>query len=389
MRYRYLDGLRGLAALIVVVDHFAISFFPAAVDIDAPAHHAAAIESLIESTPLHLLVAGNFSVCIFFVLSGFVLSARFFKTKQRSVVVAYAIKRYWRLAVPVITSVMLAFLLIKLHVFSNNQLSYATGSAWLRRFWQTDPSFWQALYHGTIGVFISGKSDQFNTVLWTMKSELIGSFLVFIILYAVGKWRYRVLIYALLAILLFRTYYIAFLAGLVICDYYHTGSGRLQTWLQKGWWIPLVLISLYLGSSPVDGLRHTPFQYLTPLMPLGLSVAFVTHIVGAIGLVLAILYAPPLQRLLARKPMTYLGNLSFGLYLTHLFIIGSFSSLVFRSLLPHLSYGLSFVIMLIPSGLLIWLVAHLFMNYVDKSTIQLSTTFHKRVMNSYKLLFSR
>src|SRR4051794_16656837 len=106
MKFRYLDGLRGLAALIVVIDHLAISFFQAATDGSITRYHAQTAEKLVFATPLHLLVSGNFSVCIFFVLSGFVLSAKFFRTHERSVAVASAWKRYLRLELPILGSVM-------------------------------------------------------------------------------------------------------------------------------------------------------------------------------------------------------------------------------------------------------------------------------------------
>lgn len=379
MRFRYLDGLRGLAALIVVLDHYAIGFFPAAVDVNAAAHYAG-IEHWFQSTPLHILVGGNFSVCIFFVLSGFVLSAKFFRTRERGVVLASAAKRYLRLAVPVIASVMLAYLLISLHWFYNTQLAHQTGSLWLLRFWREQPSIWSALYHGSIGVFVGGASDAYNTVLWTMKVELIGSFLVFAVLLSLGKLRYRAVAYVLLCLLLVKTYYPAFILGIAICDYCHNGGGVIEKYLRRGWWLPLLVLSLYLGSSPVGDLRGTPFAHLTGLMPAGLSVATITHIIGGAGLVLAVVHATKLQQWLAAKPLQLLGVTSFALYLTHLLVMGSFSSFVFTKLSPAVGYGLGFVLMVIPSAMLIWFVARLFTRLVDQPAMRLSDGF-------YRLLF--
>ena len=370
MRVRFLNGLRGIASLIVVFDHIAISFFPAAVDIDAPAHHSS-LEWLVERTPLHLLVAGNFSVCIFFVLSGFVLSTKFFETKKNSVVVAMAIKRYFRLALSILASVLLAYGLIRLHLFKNVELSGQTGSLWLLRFWRTMPSFFGTLYHGLVGVFISGKSDEFNTVLWTMRLELIGSFMVFAVLLAFGKSRFRATLYILLGILLVKSYLVAFLAGVVLSDYYVSASGKgtLSRLLSKGWWVLPLVVGLYLGSSPVDSLRSTPFQHL--VLPAGLAVAMTMHIVGAILLVGSLLYAKPIQRLLTRRSMVYLGDLSFGLYLTHIFILGTFASYLFVHF-SSLSYGVRFLVTIVPALLLMLGVAHLFTKYVDQQAIRLS-----------------
>ena len=386
MRLRYLDGLRGLAAA-VVIDHYMISYFPAAVNIDAPAHHAG-FEQVVERTPLHLLVAGNFAVCIFFVLSGFVLSTKFFTKHNRGDLLASATKRYGRLALPVAASVMVAFVLIKLHAFHNVTLEQQTGSLWLLRFWRSNPSFWGALYHGFAGVFTSGQSDAFNTVLWTMKIELMGSFLVIAVLLACGRWRYRAVVYALLGLIFFRSYYVTFVAGSALCDLFHWQAGspalvkKLKKALQKGWWLPLLLLSLYLGSCPVDRLSGTLFAYVH--LPFGMPVALTAHVLGAVGLTLAVLYAQPLQKFLARERLARFGDVSFSLYLTHLFVLGTFAAVAFTWLRPRTSYGWAFLLMIGPSLALTWLVAKLFMKYIDLKAIILTNAMYGKLVKIYR-----
>ncbi len=371
MKFRYLDGLRGLAALIVVIDHFAISFFPAATDGSVHTTHRA-LEGVVQRTPLHLFVSGNFAVCIFFVLSGVVLSAKFFRTGDKQVVVASASKRYARLMLPVLASVLLSFFLLLVNAYHNVQASLQSGSQWLGGFWQFHPSTRDALYHATIGVFVSGHSD-YNTVLWTMKTELLGSFLVFLILLSVGKWRYRVAAYLLLGLLLAKTYYITFMLGVATCDYYHNGGRTVATTLERGLWLPLAALSLYLGSCPVGTLKGTLFQSAITLMPAGVSVSVLAHILGAFGLVVAILYTPFLQRLLTQKPALYLGKISFSLYLTHFLIVGSLASYLFARLAPAVGYRLGFLLMIVPVGLVIWLVAHFFTTLIDEPSVRLSS----------------
>ena len=368
MKFRYLDGLRGLAALIVVIDHFAISFFQGATDASIRPTHGP-VEAAVQQTPLHILVSGNFSVCVFFILSGIVLSSKFFQTGNRTVVSASAIKRYPRLALPVLGCVLLAFLLMTVQAFANVPAAQITGSTWLAALWQFPPHFFNALYQGSIGVFIKGSSD-YNTVLWTMKIELIGSFLVFALLFAIGKARHRYLIYLALGLLLIKTYYLAFILGIALCDgYYHWGKPTKATW---HWivWVPLTVVSLLLASFPVGTLTGTWFAFAQGVLPAGASVATTTHILGAFGLILALLYTPTLQDVLTTKPMLYFGKISFALYLTHLYIVGSFSSYLFTKTEPVFGYGLGFMIMIIPSILLIWLVADLFNRLVDEPAIR-------------------
>ncbi len=368
MKFDYLDGLRGLAALIVVIDHFAISFFPAAVDGSVKVLHGG-FEPFVQLSPLHLLVAGNFSVCIFFALSGFVLSARYFQTHSRRAVIAGARRRYLRLSIPVLASVMLAFVLISFHAFSNRALAEQTGSQWLNRFWNIRPNFLDALYHGAVGVFIGRPNDGYNTVLWTMQTELIGSFLVFTTLFAFGNWRYRKWIYALLLLIFAQSYYVAFMAGLIMCDICHT-SRRLQVGARL--WVPLLLVGLYLGACPVDTLAGTPYAILQNRLPGDLPVGRTLHIVGAILVLMSVVSAAPLQRMLSRKPLVYFGKLSFSLYLTHLFILGSVTSALFLVFQPQLGYGYAFCLSALLSAPVIAGVAHLFYRYID--TIAIKTT---------------
>jgi len=380
VKFRFLDGLRGLAALIVVIDHFAIGFFQAATDGSIHLTHGA-FESVIEATPLHILVSGNFSVCVFFILSGIVLSAKFFRSGEKKFVIASAIKRYPRLMLPVLGCVLLAFFLMATQTFYNVQAASVTGSTWLGEFWQFHPNFFNALYQGTIGTFVKGSSD-YNTVLWTMKTELIGSFLVFGFLLLAGKFRYRYLVYVLLGLLLIKTYYVSFVLGIALCDGYFSGGTASRSRMHWSLWVPLILVSIFLASCPVGTLDGTLFHYVQGHMPLAMSVTVTSHILGALGLIVVILYAPALQHLLITKPMLYLGKISFALYLTHLYVIGSFSSYVFAQIAPWMGYRTGFIVMLIPSALLIWLAAHVFDHFVDEPAIRLSGRLYRRLFQT-------
>ncbi|WP_368259248.1 acyltransferase family protein, partial [Blautia wexlerae] len=72
-RLRSLDGLRGLAAVIVLVHH-ALLVIPA---LAAP-YYGQTVQPglpwLLVHTPLHLLWAGTEAVYLFFILSGLVLT---------------------------------------------------------------------------------------------------------------------------------------------------------------------------------------------------------------------------------------------------------------------------------------------------------------------------
>jgi peptidoglycan/LPS O-acetylase OafA/YrhL len=66
-KYKNLDGLRGLAALIVVFWHYSLGFAPSLSGGAAPRH--VPLESLLSTTPLHIFIAGPSAVSLFFVLT--------------------------------------------------------------------------------------------------------------------------------------------------------------------------------------------------------------------------------------------------------------------------------------------------------------------------------
>jgi peptidoglycan/LPS O-acetylase OafA/YrhL len=110
-RLRPLDGLRGLAALVVVVHH-AVQVAPATTQaLDGPVQ-VGSLSWWWTYTPLRLTWAGNEAVLVFFVLSGFVLALPALTHSLR--LAPYYAKRLLRLYLPVWGSLTVAALLVVL-----------------------------------------------------------------------------------------------------------------------------------------------------------------------------------------------------------------------------------------------------------------------------------
>ena len=76
-KIQYLEGIRGVAALMVFFHHFLLAFFPSFNFAGDPAtSHLGTFELNYWRTPLSVFTNGEFMVSLFFVLSGFVLSVR-------------------------------------------------------------------------------------------------------------------------------------------------------------------------------------------------------------------------------------------------------------------------------------------------------------------------
>lgn len=70
-RVKALDGIRGIAAIMVFFSHFAVMFYPAFYWSNKEISHCNDIDFFIGQTPLSFLCNGNSGVMIFLMLTGF------------------------------------------------------------------------------------------------------------------------------------------------------------------------------------------------------------------------------------------------------------------------------------------------------------------------------
>src|SRR4051812_4008381 len=102
-RFAELEGLRGVAAIMVVLYHFLLAFYSLAFLGIGNGYEVAQhmrLEDNLYGNPIMAFLSGSFAVAIFFVLSGFVLSIGFFATKKHEILQKLAAKRYLRLMLP-------------------------------------------------------------------------------------------------------------------------------------------------------------------------------------------------------------------------------------------------------------------------------------------------
>jgi peptidoglycan/LPS O-acetylase OafA/YrhL len=366
-----------VAALTVVINHLMFMFLPFAVN--GSGFGYGRLQHLIHDTPFYLIVSGDFAVAIFFVLSGIVLSAKFFRTRDETVVAASAVKRYFRLAIPTLGSVSIAYLLLKLG-WMYNQPAGALTSEWWKNFWQFGPSLKDALYQGTYGAFFT-ENNTYNPVLWTMKLEFLGSFLVFATLLLFGRLHNRWIAYGLLAAFFATSYFLAFVLGVAICDYYFNGDGRIQRLLQRGWWVPVLAVSLLLGSFPVTNTHGTIFAAIPPHAYI---VAFI-HIVAAFGTICAVMSVPVLQWALERRPVQLLGRISYPLYLLHFLVLGSYTSYLFVTLAGQFGLKWAIVGSVPPTLVILFISSYLYARWVDEPAIRLSGQVYRRLFRTRRV----
>ena len=151
-RLDHLDGLRGVAAVAVVIFHLMSALMPWLVAEQQPGAHWLAY------TPFAVLWNGTFAVSVFFVLSGFVVTNA--TLRKSDPIWIDVVIRYLRLAIPATASTLVAWLLLSLFPTSATDLAALTGSRWLGWTYQeTIPGPAAAIYNGMAGIFLTGGSS--------------------------------------------------------------------------------------------------------------------------------------------------------------------------------------------------------------------------------------
>ena len=103
-REEQLDGLRGIAALIVMNSHFICAFFPYLnskffPEIFGQSNSNSYLIKFLQSPPVSIFFNGHAAVCVFFVLSGYVLAIPFHQ-KNLEKLYLRILSRYLRLNIP-------------------------------------------------------------------------------------------------------------------------------------------------------------------------------------------------------------------------------------------------------------------------------------------------
>lgn len=318
-RVHSLDGLRGLAALVVLFHH---SLLASSAKL-AGAYQARGLESLpipkglapasgtldwlITYTPLHVFWAGPEFVVVFFVLSGFVLSLPVARGRSLNAF-AYYPSRMARLYLPVWGALALAaalHLLVSRHTLA--------GAGWWLNIHVHGLTLKALERDATLG---SGAGDYgFTSVLWSLHWEVIFSLLLPILLLLPLKA--RSVAGALLVLCAVALSYgeskltlelPPFLLGMLLAFQAHRIE-RLEHLLGRR---SLGAAALGLALFAASLCLLSADWWLSPARATqGLVAA------GACLLLVLALSARPLKWLLSSRPMQWTGKRAFSLYLVH------------------------------------------------------------------------
>ncbi|HYM03350.1 MAG TPA: acyltransferase [Stellaceae bacterium] len=328
-RIAALDGIRGWAALVVLLSHM----------------FSETNRSLLPEMAnglTRLLLDGNLAVYIFFILSGEALSAHYVRTHDLAFVRVLAARRYFRLTIPILMASGLVFLLMATGFsFAHPAGIIINRPDWLGAFLQFEPSWPSFLDYTLHRVYTQVHADtDYVPFLWTMKIELRGSFVVFATLLLVNglRPRQRIKVYAAaaLAVLVFDRVLIGFICGLIFAELRAAGTMSQLRDRPSRW--AMLILAIFAAAVTVSTMRA--FELGTPVTSVAVSdlltklVLFKeTHIedfdfmnLYALLVMCLIFASRRLDRFFMSRLSKFLGRLSFPLYLVQFPVLISVTS---------------------------------------------------------------
>lgn len=331
-KFLALDSLRGIAAFIVFFGHFTGLFCSKA--------------QMTYFTELPFLINGVSSVYLFFALSGFVLSYKFWSTFSLKKLIQAAILRYFRLLFIVFIAGLFVYILSMFHIlYDSFDFSY-------RMFAPIEVSI-KEIFFQNITVFFTG--IHVDKVFWTMKVEYLGSIMTFglvFIFFQIPKKHSMLLIIIFASYLaiqftsLYRLQVMAnfslfFILGCLASKYIQHKA--ILTFLNKDSKMHFMLLCAYL-------LIFFTFFSIYPISP---SIDqdpkynktfFLFYALMATFLVCGAICIKPIRLFLEFKPLVFFGKISFPFYAIHSLVFGSFNVWFLRFF--HENHNLFIIILL-------------------------------------------
>jgi len=220
-RVGYLDSARGLASLAVVFGHFILAFDPYGTI------------AWVHYSPIHILYDGFAAVSFFFVLSGFILSSKYFNDAAPILDLAayssYVVKRVFRIY-PLYIFLILASIALKLLFFRQISTTPALSS-WLHSMWTETGSL---DYFLSKAYFLPRRST-FIPQAWTLGIELLFSLMIPLDVLAVRCNVFATVIIIVIAMFFTTTgvFALHFLTGILVA-YYSDSISKYMSSLSKG-----------------------------------------------------------------------------------------------------------------------------------------------------------
>lgn len=306
-RLDYLDGLKGLFTVLVLVGHFGMMFGNNGY-IGWGASKEAMIDPVatyLSNLPMSLIINNSIPLYLFMALIAFFPAYKYFKTKDDKALVKSSVLRYFRFLPMVLVAFIFSYLFRVFNLYCAEDFFKYTGNTWIREGFLTKYSLFEVLRDGLLFSFIS-RTNEVNS-LWCLYYLFLGSLLTYVFVWIIGKVKHRECIYILVSLfLLLDPTYLSFIAGVGVADI--VCNSKIME--NKSIMIFFLILGLIIGYFP------------SVFLPYWLDVT-VLYAVGGFFILIGIIGLFSKSKFLNSKTLVYLGKESFSLIIVHIFVLFS------------------------------------------------------------------
>jgi peptidoglycan/LPS O-acetylase OafA/YrhL len=339
---KHLDGLRGWAAMSVMLHHMSYHLFFLIGGIP---------EMVVKCVEFITVWEGNLSVTIFFVLSGRVLAYSFLSTKEPLKIVESMIKRPFRLIIPCFISLVVHWILQVTNSYSSMETALEVVKA-PNKWWEYKVGHkieFSQIFSKTLQLFLAPYQlppSPIMHVYWTLPIEFVNSYIVYIVA-LIGsylkkkKWiLYSSILFISWINCLNNSWTAPFISGLIIAEMAQDGIFKSiedtpkENYVKYGLLITIVacilcqvvrnekeqsFVLLYLSNFVLanKNLHYPRFNQLNLL-----------YLILASCLICLFELSPLYRKIFNAKILQFFGKISFGVYLLHPLIIPSIGSAI-------------------------------------------------------------
>jgi peptidoglycan/LPS O-acetylase OafA/YrhL len=328
-RIAYLESIRGLAALQVLLLHFFAAFAPGLV---FPMATGSGIAAAIHLSPFFFLYDGYSAVYIFFALSGYVLTRSF--ERHLAQPAAQVLARIVRLGLPAVAATLIAAAVMLIFGRPNVPAGEITQSAWFADQWDAQLSVVSALKDGIVNALFLGYRNlpgatflapwqqsieqSFVAPLWTLSIEFYGSMAILLLCWSARQSRMLWFVVVTLgAAFTIRSAYICFFVGHLLAH-----AHRAERPTPQSRFFPILSIIIGVGCCILAEVWQPQWLkelcgYQSHLLFPGQFAPMQQKAYGAILVLVGIIDLQPARRLLSVPWLVERSKLSFPLYLVH------------------------------------------------------------------------
>ncbi len=303
MKLNYIQGLKGVSMLTVLFGHFYLIF------------NVLMSEGQI-NPPLNIFINGNLAVCLFLIMSGYLIGKSASKISSLSDLSQAIIKRYLRLGIPISFVVVIAYIFYLTGLYQLQKINELAPNIAIESFYvKIKPiHFLENLFFSPLG------SSKVLGPCWMLIYIFVGSIIIYLLdIYHRGKSLVHIAASTLILIyatnstcsIYFACVLIGYLSYILDKNFPNIKSDNRMTIVA----LPCIIIGYYIQTK-TDVLNWNATQSATAATLFWLGVN----------------YCKPMRCLLSIKPVVLLGDISFSIYIVHWPIICTLSCYLYQVL---------------------------------------------------------